>query len=381
MTSHEADFAAEWGRKSRGLLEETGGMFGIQVDSSSRAADRWDILGHEGGMRTAGVGGPITGKGADLLIVDDPIKNSAQAASETYRNNAWDWWQSTAYTRLEPDAAAIIIQTRWHEDDLSGRILRESKEPWRILNLPALAEAGTDGADALGRLEGEPLWPERWSKAALENIRDNMLPHWWQALYQQRPSAREGGMFKRDWFEIVDRAPSDLTSLVRAWDLGGTENDGDYTAGVLLGTKGEDIWIPDVVRGQWESGRRDDNMGLTAMEDDRQWGGRVKIWFPQDPAQAGKHQARIIASQLAGYPVRHETCKGDKVTRADPFASRCWAIARAGRKVKLVRGPWNRAFIDELTGFPNGVNDDQVDAVSFAFVKAARTNPFEVHIV
>lgn len=129
MASYEADFAMSWGRKVRDILEEKGEpYFGIRVRKISSAADRWDIEGRAGGMQSVGVGGPLTGKGANILIIDDPVKNAAEANSQVYRDKTWDWYTSTAYTRLEPGGSIILVQTRWHEDDLAGRILQKAKE-------------------------------------------------------------------------------------------------------------------------------------------------------------------------------------------------------------------------------------------------------------
>lgn len=199
LASYEADFAATWGRKARSILEEYGqSLFGISVSKDSSAANRWDIAGHRGGMVTAGVGGPITGKGADLLLIDDPVKNAEEANSYTYRQRAWDWYQSTAYTRLEPDGAIVLIQTRWHGDDLAGRVLKDAEregEPWEVLDLPAIARAN----DRLGRAPGEALWPERFNETRLRAIRKAVGEYYWAALYQQRPTEDQGGRIKRNW--------------------------------------------------------------------------------------------------------------------------------------------------------------------------------------
>src|SRR3569832_1537772 len=168
LSSYEAMYAASWGRKVRDLLEGHADELTVRVKSNSKAADYWETT-EGGGMMTAGAGGALTGKGANVLIVDDPIKNWAEANSPVVRERIWDWWQSTAYTRLEPDGIAIVVQTRWHEDDLAGRLLRgeaEGREKWDLLNLPAIAEAG----DMMGREIGEPLWPERFGLQDLERI-------------------------------------------------------------------------------------------------------------------------------------------------------------------------------------------------------------------
>lgn len=213
LTSYEADFAANWGRKVRDLLDEFGPeYFGVRVRRDSSAANRWDLEGHAGGMVTAGVGGPITGRGADIFICDDPIKNAEEAASEAIRERNKDWWRSTAYTRLEPGGSAVIVCTRWHHDDLAGWLIAGgagdgdgAASAWEVLNLPALAEDD----DPLGREPGEALWPERYDRAALDEIRRsaNVGEYFFAAMYQGRPVPKSGGMFKTSWFSIVDVCP------------------------------------------------------------------------------------------------------------------------------------------------------------------------------
>lgn len=377
LTSYEAAFAASWGRKARNVLEEYGGEFGVAVAGDSHAANSWSISGHDGSMVTAGAGGSLTGRGADVLICDDPVKNWEEAQSETIRNNVWDWWTSTAYTRLEPDAAVVVIQTRWHEDDLAGRLLAEAKqggEQWRVINLPAIAEDN----DPTGRQPGEALWPARYNVESLKRIEQAVGPQVWSSLYQQRPAPPEGGQFKRDWFEIVPQAPRQgWLRLVRAWDFGYTNDAGDYCAAPLLGVRKpaanqpEELWILDMVRGQWASWRRDDCMALTAAQDEGDYAGKVCIWFPEDPA-AGKDVADRIKVLLRGYRVDCERMTRSKEARADAFRSFCGAEARRGCKVKVLQGLWNKAMLDELAVFPNGKHDDQVDGLSLGFGKVIK---------
>jgi hypothetical protein len=210
LCSYNDEFAAEWGLKALQLFEEFAPpYFGLGTNPSSRAANRWHIDGREGGMRTAGVGSGITGRGGNVLIVDDSIKDYAQANSEVYRQRAKDWWGSTFYSRLAPGGGIILMQTRWHEDDLPGHVLGLAKENgrdgWEVLNLPALAGPG----DPLGRQPGEALWPERYPVEALERIRANMSAYWWSALYQGSPQPAEGGAFKRGWLRYY-RAEGEL---------------------------------------------------------------------------------------------------------------------------------------------------------------------------
>lgn len=154
-------------------------------------------------MLTAGVGGPLTGRGADVLIIDDPIKNAEEAHCDTYRERTWDWYRSVAYTRLEPRGSVIVIATRWHEDDLIGRLIRAEPTAWRLLSLPALAEED----DSLGRPPGAPLWPDRYPAPVLEETRRVVGEYYWSAQYQQRPTPAGGRIFKREWFRtFVDLA-------------------------------------------------------------------------------------------------------------------------------------------------------------------------------
>ena len=204
LSSYEADFAADWGRKARDLLLTHGpSLWGVRVAQGASAANRWTIADHAGGMVTAGVGGPITGKGADVFIIDDPVKNAEEANSQVYRDKSWEWFRAVAYTRLEPDAAVVLLMTRWHEDDLAGRLIKEMNgggEKWDVVNLPALAEA----EDPLGRALGEPLWPERYDVAAVQAIKQTIGSYWFGAMYQGRPTPEGGGLFRKDWFRYFD---------------------------------------------------------------------------------------------------------------------------------------------------------------------------------
>lgn len=187
LCSYEAGFAASWGRRARDLLLEFGPqLFGARVREDARAAERFE-LERGGAMVSVGIGGPLMGRGADLLVIDDPLKNAEEARSERVRERHWEWFQSTAYSRLEPGAVVVVVMTRWHEHDLVGRLLSAQAsggERWVRVRLPALAEA----ADPLGRSEREALWPARYPRAALEQIRGVLSPYFWAALYQQRPS-------------------------------------------------------------------------------------------------------------------------------------------------------------------------------------------------
>ena len=225
-----ASYAAEqWGRLARDSVVENESGLGIRVRDDLSKVGRWQLT-TGGGMMTVGVGGPFTGYGFDLLIIDDPVKNREEANSPTQRQHLWDWWQSTARTRLEPGGSIIVVTTRWHEDDLVGRLLGDEYteeqavgDQWEHIRLPALAEPG----DPLGRPLDAPLWPERYDTAALAALRISVGPQEWPGLFQQRPSHERGSVFKDHWWGFEKKVePGDR--VFQFWDTAfktGQQND------------------------------------------------------------------------------------------------------------------------------------------------------------
>ena len=345
--------ANTFSRKTRRLLRGR-----VNFSPDREAVEEWETAAG-GGMRAVGVGSGVTGYGGDIIVIDDPVKNREEAESTTYQDKVYEWFTDDLYTRLEPDGAIVLIMTRWHELDLAGRLLEDGSEDWTVISLPAEAE----DSDPLGREPGEPLWPDRFDKEALDRIH-GVLHNSYFALYQQRPQPAEGGMFKREWFSRrIDAAPAD-SRRVRYWDKAGTAGGGAFTAGVLMLEKDGLYYVADVVRGQWGAGDREAVIKSTAQEDSAL--GRVETWVEQEPGSGGKESAEATIKNLAGHIVRADRVTGSKEVRAEPFA----AQAEAGN-VLLVRGDWNRPFVDELTVFPSGRYRDQVDAASGAFNKLA----------
>lgn len=332
----------------------------LALSEERAAAEEWE-LPEGGGLRAAGVGGGITGQGAHLVLIDDPVKSREEAESPAYRDRVWDWYTNDLYTRLEPGAAIVLIMTRWHQDDLAGRLLAsDSGEEFTEIRLPAEAEPG----DLLGRPEGAALCPERYGLADLQTIH-RVMGNDYEALYQQHPVARGGGMFKEQWFlpdGLVSAVPAQAVR-VRWWDKAGTEGGGDYTVGLLLARVGPLYFVEDVVRGQWEGTERDKIIRATAARDARRYGlGAVANWGPQDPAQAGKSDAAAFVRLLSGYSVQTRVESGSKVIRAGPVSSQ----AGAGN-LKVLRAAWTAGFLSELCSFPGSRYDDQVDALAGAF--------------
>ena len=348
--SHTAGLARTFGRGVRGLIQEHQSRLGLALDPNNRSAGRFGVIGG-GSYFATGVRGPVTGRRADLLLIDDPVKSQAEADSGAARDHLWDWFRSDLVTRLKPGGRVVLVMTRWHPDDLGGRLL-SGPDPWRLVRLPALAEAG----DALGRSLGQPLWPEWEDEAALRRKRLVLGDRTFDALFQQSPRAPGGRLFKTGRLNAIDERAAGTS--VRAWDLAASV-DGDFTVGVLL-TRTEDgaFQIADVVRLQGGPEVVLDAILRTAERD----GTGVTIGLPQDPGQAGRSQISFLTKRLAGWRVVSSRESGSKDTRAMPVASQ----VNAGT-VSMLRGDWNRAFTEELQDFPAGTKDDQVDALGRAF--------------
>ena len=208
IASYSMDLARDFGKIARDTYREHSksgtGIFNTVIDRDKSAGDNWGILEHRGAVVSTGVGGSATGKGAHIAIIDDPFKNREDANSRLQRDKVWAWYQSTIRTRLAPGGGIIIIQTRWHEDDLVGRIVKEMEngtgETFESIVLPAIAEEN----DILGRKVGEPLWEERYGISELENIKKAIGSREFSALYQQKPQIEDGGLFKRQYFKYFD---------------------------------------------------------------------------------------------------------------------------------------------------------------------------------
>ena len=353
---HTSDLATHFARRVRALASEEPEMLGYEITPSRRAASDWTTTSG-GSYFATGVRGPITGRRADLVLIDDPIKSHSEADSVTLRDNLWDWYRSDLISRLKPGGRVVLIMTRWHQDDLGGRVL-ESPDGWQMLKLPALAGAG----DPLGRRPGEPLWPEWESAAALARKRAAVGPRVWSALYQQDPRPDGGTIFPVERIGTLEAAP-DGSRAVRAWDLAATEatdgRDPDWTVGVKLSRDAQGRFIVhDVVRLRGNTHQVQQAIRNTADADGR----NVPVGFPQDPGQAGKQQVSWLASMLAGHRVSSSPETGSKLVRAGSVAGQ----VEAGN-LAVVRAGWNRDFLDELRDFPTGRKDDQVDALSRAF--------------
>lgn len=362
LGAYNATLARKFSRRIRKIARDR-----IALSTERTAVEDWETAAG-GGVRAVGVGDGVTGQGGDLIVIDDPVKSRAEANSEAYRERVWEWYTQDLYTRLEPGGQILLTMTRWHEDDLAGRILDSPDAAnWHRTVLPALADPDlTGGRDPLGRAEGEALCPDRYTRADLLAISAVTEAWAFEALYQQRPTAKKGEVFDPAWFTIVDAAPA-VADRVRGWDQAATSGDGDWTAGCRMSrTPDGRYFIEHITRGRWAPGDRDRTIRQTAELDGR----AVQQWGEQEPGASGKSAALAFVSLLAGFTARTEPSSGDKIVRAGPLA----AQAQVGN-VALVRGEWNAAFLEELRQFPQGKHDDQVDAASLAFNALARPRP------
>lgn len=312
------------------------------------------------------VGGLGTGERGDRFIIDDP-HNIKDGESEAKRLAALLWFTETVPTRMnDPESSAIvIIMQRVHALDISGHIISEELG-YEHLMLPMEFEPERKCYTCIGfedprKVENELLWPERMTAAVLERDKVVLGPYAVASQFQQRPSPRGGGLFKKEWFEVVDAVPA-KREIVRGWDLAATETvQAAYTAGVKLSRCSDGyFYIEDIARIRGSAGKVETLLKNTASQD----GVHVRISGPQDPGQAGKAQAKYLVRQLAGFDVKFTTETGDKETRAKPVASQ----AEAGN-VKILRGIWNDDFFKEIEDFPFGKFKDQVDALSRAFAE------------
>lgn len=393
VAGYEADFARDWGRLARDVLMEAPPGLAPPLNKGTTAADNWRTAAG-GGMSTAGVGGPITGKGANVLLIDDPVKNWEDAQSELKRNTAHNWALSTAFSRLEPQqqpdgswgdpGVGVLIMTRWHEDDLEGRFLRDEADDWYVLVLPALA--GED--DPIGRAPGEALWPERFSAEELNKIRVSVGPQIWSSLYQQSPYVEGGGIFRGEKARFFSRrvtqdreyllmAGDDVAPLVVPRDQVGafgvvdlaasTKTTADYSVFSLWGitppakrdpdAPSEDtrrLLLLDAYRARIEGA---DHMATLER--------LHKVWRPRfwgiERATFGLSLIQT-ATRTGRIPVRELRPDWDKVARAYAAA----ALMEAGR----LWLPKDAGFVDEwlaeMLAFPTGRHDDMVDCTSYA---------------
>jgi predicted phage terminase large subunit-like protein len=339
-----------------------------------RNSDMFEIVNHLGSYRNAGVGGGITGMGFDRGIIDDPFKDAKESNSPTIRDRIAEWFYSTFYTRQQKNAGICITMTRWHMDDLVGRVLdamsQVDGEQWTVLELPSVLYDLDNKHPLDPRNYDEALWKDQYNREFLRTI-EAQNKFVFSALYQQKPIPQGEGLFDVGKIEIIDNIPSNL-SKVRFYDLAVTSNQtSDYTAGVLLGRDSNgNVYVLHVYRAQKNPVAVKNDIVRQAQID----GTDTRIVLETENAGLVQLDYLLQEVLLAPYTITGVKPQGDKYTRAQPFASRVNT-----EKVFLLRGAWNQAYLDELSIFPMGAHDDQVDASSGAYSQlSARTTTVSI---
>lgn len=336
----------------------------------------FQIVGRRGVYRSAGVGGGITGMGFERGLIDDPFKDAKEAKSYTVREGVWEWYGSVFYTRKTPTAKICVIMTRWHEDDLAGKLLESMKEnnseQYTVLNLPAICDNPNEVDPAVleelgleARKIGEPLDGNRYDIPMLNRIRLTIGEKAWNALYQGKPSPDEGELFKVANIKILKAIPNNVIRWVRYWDKAGTEGGkGAQTAGALVGiTSANEVILADVISGRWAAPEREKIIKQTAELD----GKKVHVWVEQEPGSGGKESAENTVRNLQGYTCKIEKVTGDKVTRAEPLSCQ----VEIGN-FYVVEGDYlhgQEGAMQQFRMFPNGKLKDMIDATGGAYNK------------
>lgn len=363
LASYAAQLAQTFSRVARDHYQRGGGT----IRDDSAAVSLWQTV-EGGGFWAAGVGGPLTGMGCHLGIIDDPLKNDEEAASETIRAKQKDWYAATFASRLEPNGAVVVVQTRWHQDDLSGWLLEQEAleaEGWHIVNLDAVHEPlnrtafpPTCTVEPDWRAQGEALCPERYDDEALRKIKARSGAYFWSALYQQRPTPVEGGLFKRSWWQRYDTPPESFDMVVQSWDMAFKDDErSDYVVGQVWGLSGPRYYLLDQIRGRMDFPATVQAVrGLTAK-----WPQTRGVLIEE--AANGAAVIQTLRREIAGIiAVRPQGGKASRAAGVSP-------LVESGSVWIPEATAWVSDFVEECAAFPTGTHDDQVDAMSQALTR------------
>jgi predicted phage terminase large subunit-like protein len=350
--SHTAELAERFGRRVRNIVAADGfsRVFDVGLADDSQAAGRWDTS-KGGEYYAAGVGGSITGRRADLAVIDDPVKSREDADSERSREKAWDWYTNDLLTRLKPGARQIVVMTRWHEDDLGGRILERERERWKVIEIPMEAMPN----DPLGRAVGERLWPEWFTDEMVQVAKKDVRA--WNALYQQQPAGEDGDYFKADWFGEYESLPAGLR-YYGASDYAVTEGGGDYTEHGVIGVDASaNIYVADWWFGQEQADVWIDRKADLILKHEPQ------CWF----GESGVIRKSVEPFMMRRLQERQAFCRiewlpsiADKPTRARSIQAK----AAMGKVFLPKHATWKAHVLGNLLRFPAGKHDDSVDVLS-----------------
>lgn len=376
LSSYQIGFASEWGGRAKATIVENEPDLGLSLMTDTKAKARWSIQGYGGGMVSTGIGGALTGRGGDLIIIDDPIKSQKEALSATYRNTAKEWYKATLRTRLQPGGSIIILMTRWHEDDLVGWLLSENPEglehrdPWKVINLPAIAHED----DPLGRPQGTALWPVMYDLDALLDLRQATGSYWWSAEYDGSPRPEGGGIIHEEWFQYYGPGtdvgdPLDVEEadhrnelyprrVRQFWDTAFKETQAnDRSACLTMIDCKRGYFIPDV----WAE-RCEFPALQTAVK------AKYSQFVPDRVEVEDKASGISLIQQVrrdTQIPIHPVKAEGDKVSRMHSIS----AIAEAGLVYLPARASWLSEFLHEVCSFPAATFDDIADAFAYALLR------------
>jgi predicted phage terminase large subunit-like protein len=371
LGSYGQDLALRNGRAVRNLLREHRDELSVNLSSDSQAADRFNTE-QGGGLLAAGVGSAMTGFGADLMVIDDPFKDWKEAQSLVQRENVWEWYRSVARTRIQRGGSIIIIATRWHKDDLSGRLIAddrrrvlEGKRPqWEVIRLPTIADSEARMAlnpeekpDLLGRKDGEPLCEFLFPLDEVLDQREDLGSANWRAMHQQDPTDADGSIFRREWWRWYEARPDPMH--IHQWTMSvdaafKERHDSSFVVMQVWARVGADHFLMDQVRGRWDYPRTKSE--LQRLHKLWPWVTRILVEDKANGPAIIADLGRTIPGMIPVQPV------GSKESRAQAVAS----IPESGHCILPAPGlcPWIVDFVEECSDFPDGVADDQVDSLS-----------------
>lgn len=366
IVSFELGMARRWGRTIRNDLAEHP-EFGLRVRADTSAAHEWQLDGHRGGVYSVGIGGALTGRPVDVLLVDDPLKGRAEADSQVYRDRCWDWYTDVARTRLSPGAPVVVIQTRWHEDDLSGRLLAgASASEWRYLNVPAQADGEHD---PLGRRPGEYLTSARGrTMQDWDDTKRDVGSRTWTALYQGRPAPAEGGLFKRGHWRYYPAPKAEQRAdgamwahgadeVIQSWDLAFKDTKtSDFVVGQVWARYGADVYLLDQIRDRLDFPATCHALVTLSAK----WP-QANAKYVEDKANGPAVIAQLRSTVPGIVPVTPKDSKYARASAVAPFVE-----AGNVHLPDATLAPWVGDYIEEISAFPNSSYDDQVDATSQA---------------
>lgn len=358
--SYGDDLARRFGRSNKRKIEQFGKkLFNVELSRDSRSDTEFSIEGHQGSMISRGIMAGITGQPGDLIIIDDPVKNRQEADSETYRDRMWEEWLNSINTRRSATCKVILIQTRWHEDDLAGRLIATMPNKCKVINLPCEAEDN----DILGRLLGDSLFPEigkdkLWLQEFKQSYATQEGTRAWSALFQGRPTAQEGNLIKRGWFKYYNLMPDRFDQVIQSWDCTFKDSVGsDFVVGTVWGRVGADKYLLDIKRAQMDlPATIQAIIQMTAKWPDA-W-----MKLVEDKAN-GSAVIQMLQHKIPGlYAVNPE---GSKIARVQAVLPHI----EAGNVYLPEDAEWTNDFVEECASFPQGKHDDQVDSMSQALIR------------